>query len=70
MAEEVKIQKEYIKAWTDMMIDIWQEKIAKHDIIRTGALMYPFDFLLGVIIFPLEFFRMCPSVETLYKGYS
>lgn len=43
MADEVKNQKEYIKAWTDMMIDIWQEKIAKHNIIRSGALMNSFS---------------------------
>ena len=43
MADEVKNQKEYIKAWTDMMIDIWQEKIAKHNIVRTGSLMSSFS---------------------------
>lgn len=43
MADEVKNQKEYIKAWTDMMVDIWQEKIAKHNVVRTGALMGSFS---------------------------
>lgn len=43
MADEVKNQEEYIKAWTDMMVDIWQEKIAKHNIVRTGALMGSFS---------------------------
>lgn len=42
MADEVKNQKEYIEAWTDMMIEIWQEKIAKHNIVRSGALMSNF----------------------------
>lgn len=39
MADEVKNQKEYIKAWTDMMIDIWEEKIIKYSIIDSGNLM-------------------------------
>ena len=39
MADEVKNQKEYIKAWTDMMIDIWKEKIIKYSIIDSGNLM-------------------------------
>lgn len=43
MADEVKNQEEYIKAWTDMMVDIWQEKIAKHNIVCTGALMGGFS---------------------------
>lgn len=43
MADEVKNQETYIKAWTDMMVDIWQEKIAKHNIVRTGALMGSFS---------------------------
>lgn len=43
MADEVKNQEAYIKAWTDMMVDIWQEKIAKHNIVRTGALMGSFS---------------------------
>lgn len=43
MADDIKNQKEYIDAWTDMMIEIWQEKIAKHNIIRSGALMSSFS---------------------------
>lgn len=43
MADEVKNQKEYIKAWTDMMIEIWEEKIAKHNVVRTGSLMSSFS---------------------------
>lgn len=42
MAAEVKDQKEYIKAWTDMMIEIWQEKISRHNIVRSGAMMGSF----------------------------
>ena len=43
MADEVKNQEEYIKAWTDMMVDIWQEKIAKHNVVRKGALVGSFS---------------------------
>ena len=43
MADEIKNQKEYIKAWTDMMIEIWQEKIIKHNIVRTGSMLSSFS---------------------------
>lgn len=32
-------QEEYIKGWTNTMIDIWKEKIVKYSIIDSGNLM-------------------------------
>lgn len=32
-------QEEYIKGWTDTMVDIWKEKIVKYSIIDSGNLM-------------------------------
>lgn len=32
-------QEEYIKGWTDTMVDIWKEKIVKYSIIDSGSLM-------------------------------
>ena len=32
-------QEEYIKGWTDTMVDIWKEKIIKYSIIDSGNLV-------------------------------
>ena len=32
-------QEEYIKGWTDTMVDIWKEKIIKYSIINKGGNM-------------------------------
>lgn len=36
---EYGTQQEYIKGWTDTMIDIWKEKIVKFSVIDSGNLM-------------------------------
>lgn len=36
---EHRTQEEYIKGWTDTMVDIWKEKIIKYSIIDSGNLM-------------------------------
>lgn len=36
---EHRTQEEYIKGWTNTMIDIWKEKIVKYSIIDSGNLM-------------------------------
>ena len=36
---EHRTQEEYIKGWTDTMVDIWKEKIVKYSIIDSGSLM-------------------------------
>ena len=40
--DEIKDQREYLAAWTKMMVEIWEEKISKHNIVRTGALLSSF----------------------------